>query len=494
MPAGAASGASIGGGVGAPVGADAAGGGTAHRAIELAARTSYGRLVAVLAARSRDVAAAEDALGDAFAAALAQWPAAGVPANPEGWLVAAARRRLADGRRRAAVRDAAADDLAYAASFLAGGSADAGTAAGPFPDRRLGLLFACAHPAVDPNVRTPLMLQVVLGLDAREIASAFLESPSATAQRLVRAKRKLRDAGIPFAVPEREELAPRLTAVLEAIYAAFGAGWDAVVGGDPGGSDDPGVGGGGAAPARAAAAPTGAAPGAAAPNEVPPNDAAPHGPPAGAHRADLADEAIWLGRLVVDALPGEPEPRGLLALMLYCHARRAARTAEDGAYVPLAEQAPGRWSLALIGEAEAALAAAARHLRPGRFQLEAAIQSAHLAPAFGRPADWRAVAALYDALLAYAPTAGALVARAAALGEAEGAEAGLAACDAVPAGIARDYQPWWALRAHLLARLARHGEARAAYERAAGLTQAPAVRAFLLGRRDRLGPGQWLGA
>jgi DNA-directed RNA polymerase specialized sigma24 family protein len=321
MPAGAASGASIGGGVGAPVGADAAGGGTAHRAIELAARTSYGRLVAVLAARSRDVAAAEDALGDAFAAALAQWPEVGVPASPEGWLVAAARRRLADGRRRTAVREAAADEIAYAASFLARDAASVG-ASDPFPDRRLGLLFACAHPAVDPGVRTPLMLQVVLGLDAREIASAFLESPAATAQRLVRAKRKLRDAGVPFAVPEREELAPRLTAVLEAIYAAFGAGWDAVVGGDPGGGDD----------ARGREPP----PARPIPADGMSAAAAADGSMRAAHRADLADEAIWLGRLVVDALPEEPEPRGLLALMLYCHARR------DGAHGPGRRVRPAR--------------------------------------------------------------------------------------------------------------------------------------------------------
>jgi RNA polymerase sigma-70 factor (ECF subfamily) len=441
-------------------------GAAAHRAIELAARTSYGRLVAVLAARSRDVAAAEDALGDAFTAALAQWPASGVPMNPEGWLVAAAQRRLADGRRRAAVREAAAGDIAYAASFL--DAAGSHAAQGAFPDRRLDLLFACAHPAVDPGVRTPLMLQVVLGLDARAIASAFLDSPAATAQRLVRAKRKLRDAGIPFAVPEREELAPRLTAVLEAIYAAFGAGWDAVVGADAGGADDPRVRRVGTATGRAASASDGAS--------------------ANAQCADLADEAIWLGRLVVDALPEEPEPRGLLALMLYCHARRAARTGPGGAYVPLGEQDTARWSLPLIGEAESSLAAAARRRCPGRFQLEAAIQSAHLAPAFGRPPDWAAVVALYDALLAHAPTTGALVSRAAALAEAAGPEAGLAAADAVPAGLARDYQPWWALRAHLLARLGREAEARAAYERAAGLTQSPAVRAFLLGRRDRAHP------
>jgi RNA polymerase sigma-70 factor (ECF subfamily) len=398
------------------------------------------------------------ALGDAFAAALAQWPSAGVPANPEGWLVAAARRRLADGRRRTAVRDAAAAELTYAATLTGSpaGVASPGDAAGEpsaFPDRRLGLLFACAHPAIDPGVHTPLMLQAVLGLDAAAVASAFLVAPAAMAQRLVRAKRKLRDAGVPFEVPAADALAPRLAAVLAAIYAAFGAGWDAVTGGD-----------------------VQSGPGAAA-----------------ASQADLADEAIWLGRLVVDALPDEPEARGLLALMLYCHARRDARTGAAGAglaagpvYVPLAAQDPARWALPLIGEAEAALRAAARHLRPGRYQLEAAIQSAHLAPAFGRPADWAAVVALYDALLAYAPTVGAVVGRAAAVGEAVGPEAGLAASEGVPAAAAASYQPWWALRAHLLARLGRADEAGAAYARAAGLTRSPAVRTFLLARADAL--------
>lgn len=443
----------------------------AHRAVELAARTSYGRLVAILASRSRDVAAAEDSLSDAFVAALAQWPSIGVPDNPEAWLVATARRRLADGHRRTAVRDAAADDIAYAASFLTPRGAPVhGDGDAAFPDRRLDLLFACAHPAIEPAVRTPLMLQAVLGMEASAIASAFLESPSAMAQRLVRAKRKLRDAGIPFSVPELHELAPRLSAVLEAIYAAFGAGWDAVTGGDAG-----------------------------TPTVAPPPDAdadadhdlsrtrTPGDTPAPAPRhADLADEAIWLGRLVVEALPDEPEPRGLLALMLYCHARRDARAADDGAYVPLVAQDPARWSLPSIGEAESLLASAARALRPGRFQLEAAIQSAHLAPAFGHPADWRAIAALYDALLSYAPTVGVLVNRAAARGEAYGPSDGLAACDDLPAPAVQHYQPWWALRAHLLARMGRTTDAAAAYERASGLTQSAAVRAFLLARRDAL--------
>lgn len=407
----------------------------AHRAVELAVRSSYGRLVAVLSARSRDVSAAEDALGDALAAALVQWPESGVPANPEGWLVAAGMRRLSDGHRRTAVRDAATDDIAYAATFVQQHEHSTDTESRVFPDRRLDLLFACAHPAVDASVRTPLMLQVVLGLDAAVIASAFLAQPAAMAQRLVRAKRKLRDAGVPFEVPPAESLAPRLGAVLDAMYAAFGAGWDAVTGSD-------------------------------------------------ATATDLADEAIWLGRLVADAMPAEAEAQGLLALMLYCNARRDARTDSAGAYIPLAEQNPALWSMRAIGEAEHRLAAAARLLRPGRYQLEAAIQSAHLAPAFGRPADPRAIAALYDALLAFAPTVGAFVNRAAAIAEATGAAAGLLACDAMPADAVRSYQPWWALRAHLLSRLGRVADAREAYEQAAGLTQSSAVRAFLLARRD----------
>ncbi len=411
----------------------------AHRAVELAVRSSYGRLVAVLTARSRDVAAAEDALGDALAAALAQWPESGVPANPEGWLVAAGMRRLSDGRRRTAVRDAAADDIAYAATLLQHRMHTSDERSSLFPDRRLDLMFACAHPAVDVSVRTPLMLQVVLGLDAAVIASAFLTPPAAMAQRLVRAKRKLRDAGIPFEIPAADVLAPRLGAVLDAIYAAFGAGWDAVTGSD-------------------------------------------------ASASDLADEAIWLGRLVARAMPQEAEAQGLLALMLYCHARRNARRDAGGAYVPLAAQDPAMWPLHEIGEAEQLLASAARLLRPGRYQLEAAIQSAHLAPGFGRRSDPGAIAALYDALIAFAPTVAAFVNRAAAIGESAGAEAGLRACDAMPVDVVQSYQPWWALRAHLLARLGQIEAARDAYERAAGLTRSPAVRAFLLARRESVAP------
>lgn len=407
----------------------------ASRAVELAARTSYGRLVAILAARTRDVAAAEDALSEAFAAALRRWPAAGVPDQPEAWLIAAARRRLTDAARHARVRDAAEPALAYAATL-----ADAGEGR-VFPDRRLDLMFACAHPAIDEAVRTPLMLQVVLGIDAHVVASAFLAAPAAMQQRLVRAKRKLRDAGVRFEVPGPDELRPRLDAVLEAIYAAFGAGWDAIAGGDTA-------------------------------------------------RRDLADEATWLARLVVQALPDEPEPLGLLALLLYCQARRSTRRDAAGAYVPLDAQDASRWEVAAIGEAESLLVRAARRLRPGRFQLEAAIQSAHLAPAFGRDTDWPAIAALYDALAAWAPTVGVLVNRAAAHGAAFGAEAGLAAAEAPGRDAVRDYQPWWALRAHLLARAGDAPGAHAAYTTAMGLTEDAAVRAFLHGRREALEGGQ----
>lgn len=398
----------------------------AARAAEAAARRSYGKLVALLAARTRDIAGAEDALAEAFATALADWPRSGVPANPEAWLLTVARRRLVDAMRRRV------QDERSAAQLLLLSDEAAEPAWHELPDRRLGLLFACAHPAIDAAVRAPLMLQTVLGFDAAEIASAFLVAPATMGQRLVRAKRRIREAGIALDVPGTDELQGRLDAVLDAIYAAYAEGWL-----DADGTD--------------------------------------------ARRRNLADEALWLGRLVAALLPGEPEALGLLALMLYTDARRAARRCEAGLdYVPLAEQDPRRWDAACIDEAEALLQQAGRAGRPGRFQLEAAVQSAHCVRRFGQAVDWAAIEQLYAALAALTASPVVALNHAVALAQTRGVQAAIAALDAL-ADEARlaEYQPYWAARAELLSRCARRDEARAAYQRAIGLERDPAVRRFL---------------
>jgi predicted RNA polymerase sigma factor len=401
----------------------------AHDIVERAARESYGRLLAFLSARSRDITAAEDALADSFGAALANWPSSGVPANPEAWLLTAARRKLVDVARRHQVQERSIPAL-----LLAAEEAEArvmGTTG--LGDERLKLLFTCAHPAIDEAIRTPLMLQTVLGLDASRIASAFCVSPAAMARRLTRAKTRIRDAGIPFERPEPDELGARLDAVLEAIYAAYGSGWDDVTGGNPG----------------------------------------PH---------SLAGEAIYLGRLIVALLPQEPEARGLLALMLHCDARSGARRDATGAYVPLAEQDCALWSTPLTREAEEQLTEASHAGRPGRFQLEAAIQSVHAQRAFTGETDWQAVAVLYEGLVRLAPTIGALVGRVAAAAEARGAEAGLALLWELPKAAVETYQPYWALKAHLFVKVGSIAEAADAYDRAIGLCDDPAMRAFLIAR------------
>ncbi|MFI5374474.1 MAG: RNA polymerase sigma factor [Candidatus Rokuibacteriota bacterium] len=408
----------------------------ARRAAELAARASYGRLVAYLARRWRDVGAAEDALGDAFVAALATWPRDGVPEKPEAWLLAAARRRLLDGARHATVQTRALPTI-HAMVDEAQGAASSEAV---FPDERLALLFVCAHPAIDEGMRTPLMLQTVLGLDAARIAAAFVVPAVTMGQRLVRVKTKIRDAGIRFEVPEPRELPVRLGPVLEAIYAAYGSGWDDVAGADT-------------------------------------------------RRRGLAEEAIWLGRLVARLVPDEPEAHGLLAPMLHCEARRGARRDPAGGYVPLSEQDATRWSWPTIEEAERILLAASRAGKPGRFQLEAAVQSAHAQRGITGRTDWAAIVLLYGGLIGIAPTVGATVARAAALAEAEGPERGLAALDAVLADATADYQPFWALRAHLLGRLGRGDEAASAYARAIELAADRAVRAFLAEKEKALWPG-----
>jgi len=382
------------------------------------------------------VAAAEDALGDALLAALESWPRAGVPDNPDAWLLAAARRQLIDAARHAKVEAGAAPGLELIVAQARGNAVIDPT----FPDERLKLLFVCAHSAIDEAARTPLMLQTVLGLDATRIASAFLVSPTTMSQRLVRVKARIREAGIRFEVPDARELPARVEAVLEAIYAAYGSGWEDVAGADP-------------------------------------------------RRRGLAEEAIWLGRLVARLLPGEPEALGLLALMLHCEARRPARRDSSGGYVPLSRQNVALWSRPLVEEAEEVLAAASRAGQPGRFQLEAAIQSAHARRMATGRTDWEAIALLYEGLLLCAPTIGARVGHAAALAEVRGTEAGLGALDAIPNESIATYQPYWALKAHLLKRLGRDAEAAQAFERAIGLSEDRAVREFLVAAAQA--PSSW---
>ena len=407
---------------------DAAQAAPAAIAAEAAARRSYGKLVAFLAARTRDVAGAEDALAEAFAIALAEWPVRGVPHTPDAWLLTVARRRMVDAIRQRRLQDGAAEHLSLLAELAAGDDDEAATA---IPDQRLGLLFACAHPGIDAGVRAPLMLQVVLGFDAATIASAFLVAPATMGQRLSRAKAKIRQAGIAFAVPERDALRERLGTVLDAIYAAYAEGWS-----DPQGAD--------------------------------------------ARRRNLADEAIWLGRLLASLLPDEGEALGLLALMLHAHARREARRDSTGAYVPLAEQDPARWDAPMIAEAEALLARAGTGGEVGRYQLEAAVQSAHAVRRHAGRADWAAIEQLYEALCALTGSPVADVNRAIAIAEVRGPVAGLAALDE----LAHDerlalYQPYWAARADLLARCGSARVALDAYEQAIGLERDPAVRRFL---------------
>jgi len=406
----------------------------AHRSAEEAARRSYGRLLAILSARTRDIAASEDALHDAFERALARWPQDGVPDRPEAWLLQVARHRDHDAWRHAQVEGAAVQDLRVLAQALDDGAGGGGAV----PDERLRLLFVCAHPAIDAAARAPLMLQTVLGLDAGRIANAFLVSPSTLGQRLVRAKSRIRAAGIGFEYPRDSDLPQRLQDVLDGIYAAYGTGWDDVEGAD-------------------------------------------------ASQRGLTLEAIELGRILCTLMPSEPEPRGLLALMLFCESRAQARRDAHGAYVPLDAQDPAGWNEAMRLEAEQQLAQAAAGAALGAYQLEAAIQSAHTQRRLGSFVPPQALVMLYDGLIALRPSIGAQVSRACALATAQGPAAGLLALDAIDAAQVASYQPYWAARAHLLGASGRIDEARAAYGRAGGLTAQPAVRAYLARAAGRLG-------
>lgn len=397
-----------------------------RRTAENAARTSYGRLLAYLARAWRDVTAAEDALAEAFAQALDTWPTKGVPANPDAWLMVAARNRLRNGARARKTREEMASSLLLLAP----------TETEDMPiiaDKRLELMFVCGHPAIDAAARTPLMLQTVLGLTAERIASSFLTSPDTMGRRLSRAKARIRDTGIPFEVPGQDELGERMGNVLEAIYAAYGQGWDST------GGDDQ----------------TGKA---------------------------LTEEAIWLARVLVELRPEDAEALGLLALMLFCESRRAARRV-DGRYVPLAEQDTALWDLPMARVAAERLRTAGGLKQPGRFQLEAAIQSvlvqSRLTGADLRLPTWT----LHQLLAQKAPTIGNLVGLAAATAEVHGPEIGLRELAQLPEAATMDYQPFWALKAQLLQQLGADQQATAtAFMRAIGLTEDGAVRAYLIGK------------
>ncbi|MBS2015488.1 MAG: RNA polymerase subunit sigma-70 [Deltaproteobacteria bacterium] len=394
----------------------------ARRAARVAARDSYGRLVAILSARTRDIAAAEDALSEALAIALATWPERGVPENPDAWLLTTARRKGANARRHEGVAADALGELELRLTERQEPTSHVG-------DERLSLLFVCAHPAIDESVRTPLMLQTVLGLDAERIGSAFLVAPATMGQRLVRAKAKIKVAGIEFRHPEPEELADRLHDVLQGVYAAFGAGWDDM-----------------------------------------------------AQGRGLTDEAIFLGRLLVALLPSEPEPKGLLALMLFCEARREARRDEDGRFVPLGLQDAARWSRPMILEAEALLTRASEARRFGRFQCEAAIQSVHAQRAITGVVQHHALRILYDLLMAHEPSAGVAVSRAAAMVDAGAIDEAEAALAQQAPELVERYQPYWVVRARIAEARGQDRAAREHLTRALGLTEDPAVRRFLQAR------------
>lgn len=393
----------------------------ALHAAEQAARHAYGRLVAWLAWQWRDIAAAEDALGEAFARALEHWPRDGVPASPEGWLLTAAKRELL----MAARRQRLADDPTLTVLW----PGDDATAPEPeaVPDDRLRLLFVCAHPAIEASMRSALMLQTVLGIDAARIGSAFLVAPATMAKRLVRVKAKIKANGIRFEAPGPGEMPERLQAVLEAIYGAYTLDWN---------GDDT--------------------------------------------AAPLADEALFLAELVAAQLPGEAEALGLLALLWLCEARRPARLDAAGEFVPLDQQDTTRWDHTAIARADRLLARAAALRKVGPLQLEAALQAAHCARAATGVTPWPAIVQLYERLLDLAPTVGARVGHAVASAMANGVSAdGLALLQAIDPARVASYQPWWAAQAHLSALAGDCNAARAGYMRALGLTSDPALRRFL---------------
>jgi RNA polymerase sigma-70 factor, ECF subfamily len=395
--------------------------------VEAVFRREYGRCVATLIRYLGDIDAAEEAVQDAFTVAVARWPSQGQPPNPGAWIVTTARNRAIDRLRRESVRD----ERQAQAHQLYG--ADAADDAPPreetVPDDRLRLIFTCCHPALNQPVQVALTLRLLGGLETPEIARAFLVPEATVAQRIVRAKRKISGARIPYRVPAQAELPARLKPVLAVIYLIFNEGYAATAG--------------------------------------------------SLIRLDLCAEAIRLARVLAGLMPDEPEAQGLLALLLLLHARSAARVTAGGSLVRLAEQDRRLWDRDLIAEGQAIVRACVQRGHPGPYQIQAAINAVHsLAPSFVST-DWRSILTLYDRLSVLAPTPVVALNRAVALAEVRGPAAGLAAVNDLRSPALDGYYLFHAARADLLRRLGRHGEAAAAYDVARSLTANPVERAFL---------------
>jgi RNA polymerase sigma-70 factor (ECF subfamily) len=407
------------------------------RLIESIVRRSYGRLLAMLSVRSGDLSSAEDALATAFETALKNWPEQGVPTNPEAWLFTVARRQLIDQARSAQTQQRHQEEFSYLVDEAA---AECDPLA--IPDQRLALMFACTHPAIDRSIRAPLMLQMLLGFDAASIASAFVIAPSNMAQRLVRAKNKIRVAGIRLTIPDQSAINDGLDAVLDAIYSIYTTAWSQTSDGD-------------------------------------------------IQQANLAEEALWLTQLLSQVAPQEPEVFGLLALMLYAESRRAARHDERGNYVPLQEQDHKQWDHDKIDQAEQYLRHASRMLKYGRFQIEAAIQSAHTVRRHQGKADWQAINKLYAQLyqLTTSPVVG--INQAVAMAEIATPQMALARLEQLSKEVGlkdrmSNYQPYWAAMAHLQQLCGNVDAAKHAYIQAIGMCTDQATRLFLQSRLQQL--------